>query len=205
VSPRPTAAVAPLTINTQSKLAAKDAKRTRKPHSATSDADDEDAASPHGGASQALAAGRRGKDHYGDGGHGAGGGGVKAEIDAPPEGTTADTTQHVLDSPADFDGKIQLEGPPVHRWVDLNSGGKVLVAIKWRWDRTDTSDALLSVHIGSGVCLDLVFGGGWGGQERESAHARARARERERAKEGERRGGGERERERGREREGERL
>jgi len=177
VNPRPTAAVAPLTINTQSRLAAKDAKRTRKPHSATSDADDEDAAWPHGSSSQALAAGGRSKDHYGDGGHGAGGGGVKAEkddkseVDAAPEGTTAVTTQHAPDFAADFVGKVQLEGPPVHRWVDLNRGGQVLVAFKWRWDRTDTTDALLSVHIGSGVCLDVFGGEGEG--ERERARARA--------------------------------
>ena len=122
VNPRPTAAVAPLTINTQSKLAAKDAKRTRKSHSTTSETDDEDAASPHGGSSQVLAARGRGKEHCSDGGNGAGGGGVQAEIDAAPEGTTADTTQHVIDSPADFDGKIQLEGPPVHRWVRRRRG-----------------------------------------------------------------------------------
>jgi hypothetical protein len=55
--------------------------------------------------------------------------------------------------------------------VDLNRGGQVLVAFKWRWDRTDTTDALLSVHIGSGVCLDVFGGEGEG--ERESARAHA--------------------------------
>ena len=68
----------------------------------------------------------------------------------------------VTDATPDFKGKIRLEGRQVMRWVTLNAphhhggGGELLLGFRWRWARTDVTDALLSVHIGGGSFLPAM-------------------------------------------------
>lgn len=81
----------------------------------------------------------------GEGGEGSGARGQDGQ--ALADGSVQEDVQ------PDFEGKIQLEGAQVLRWVDMNTSGKVLLGFKWMWERNDATDAQLSVHIGAGVFL----------------------------------------------------
>ena len=73
--------------------------------------------------------------------------------------TAQEATSILTDQSPDFEGKIEMEGGQVLRWVDLTTSGKVLLGFKWMWDRNDATDAQLSVHIGAGCqcCICIGF------------------------------------------------
>ena len=81
---------------------------------------------------------------------------IKSEGEAEGASRQPKNEQTTQEEQGDFVGKIGLEEPQVLRWVDLNTKGQVLVGFRWRWARTDVTDALLSVHIDSGVHLPAM-------------------------------------------------